>query len=847
MGSGMSVSLTIEENPDKYKSLHEQLGVAQPSPSPSSKYHEEDGFEELSFKKQHKAARIFDRQESTLEVNLNTILKGDIKNENTLSIISKALSGFIYFDSNDSQSTKKKLELIIQAMVKREYPEGHVLIKEGESGSCLYVLETGNLKVYINNNHIRDLTDGALVGELSLLYDAPRSATVVCQTPCVFWTLERDVFKKIQAISSSANQIQRARCLISSTELATLSAIDLSRLVSSLHSVQFSPGDKVFIEGNLTSQIVIIEKGEAEIFSSTIDPKLKLSNREIDQSLMIIRPLEGKRKSVNYMSPEQLSTYLDSNLTSDLVNISEDDLASFSPFSKNSYFSSENSITDVYDGCIIGIGSLRGKANLTPCWPWEENESRNSTKNNSTKQSNVDGSGKQVKFEEEDDYEEEDDNGSLHMTKSGSKSPITMIAKTELHCLIFTVEIFENLFGPAETVIKKSKANTTIELSVNKNNEFKFDCEKFNKKYILGSGSFGVVTLAEYGDNKFDEFLIQKNIPSPTLANSSSKSSKTYQFALKSLSKVTIIETLQLRHVLDERKILSSLNSPFILKLYGTYQTRDELVMVTESLNCGDLWSIIYETQPFASRHGIPFPLCSFYAANLVLGLSHIHENGIIYRDLKPENIMIDEKGYLRIIDFGFSKKVPYTKIDPNTGEIKVYPKTYTLCGTPEYLAPELIFNLGHDSSVDIWALGVIIYEMLMSVTPFAPKRPENVTELFTNIALVKKNGLMLSTRIDQHCNSNLPKNLITKLLKAEPNLRLGIVNGSTRKILEHEFFKFLDIPAIYNRTFQPEYIPINHSKNMDSNQALNNNYLPLTKLSQVKVYEGDQSIFNDF
>jgi cGMP-dependent protein kinase len=136
------------------------------------------------------------------------------------------------------------------------------------------------------------------------------------------------------------------------------------------------------------------------------------------------------------------------------------------------------------------------------------------------------------------------------------------------------------------------------------------------------------------------------------------------------------------RHVLDERRLLAYMDSPFVMKLYGTYQTPHTLVMVSEPLNCGDLWSIIYETPPFSENNGLPFDLAAFYATCLVWGLSHIHEKGVVYRDLKPENIMLDDKGYIRIIDFGFSKRVPYTKKD-SVGVVKVLAKTYTLCGTP--------------------------------------------------------------------------------------------------------------------------------------------------------------------
>ena len=148
-----------------------------------------------------------------------------------------------------------------------------------------------------------------------------------------------------------------------------------------------------------------------------------------------------------------------------------------------------------------------------------------------------------------------------------------------------------------------------------------------------------------------------------------------------SVSLITI-QLLINRHVLDERRLLAYMDSPFVMKLYGTYQTPHTLVMVSEPLNCGDLWSIIYETPPFSENNGLPFDLASFYATCLVWGLSHIHEKGVVYRDLKPENIMLDDKGYIRIIDFGFSKRVPYTKKD-SSGVVKVLAKAYTICGTP--------------------------------------------------------------------------------------------------------------------------------------------------------------------
>lgn len=505
------------------------------------------------------------------------------------------------------------MDLLIRGMKREEVDEGFLLITEGESGSKLFVVESGTLEVTINGTMIREMSKGSMCGELALLYDAPRSATVQCKTKCVLWSLSREIFKKIQAISATANQIQRARWLIASPELAILSPIDLSRLVGCLQLVQFAAGDKIFTEKEITNHVVLIEKGHATIVSESKANLATASKHEIDKQLGILRPREGKRRSVEFMNASELGNYLQD--MNDVVSI-EEEAAPPKP--------TVNGMCDVYEGCMVGIGALRGKANLPDCWKW--------TKNGKTE---------------------------------GAETPLTMIAVTNMNCLVFTVDVFENLFGSVEKFFKTQKGgkDSTMAAAEAKPGakEIVFDSTKFKSKCILGSGSFGVVTLAEY--------RADKNQPPVS-------------YALKSLSKLAVIETGQLRHVMDERRILSIMDSPFILKLFGTYQTPHQLVMVTEPLNCGDLWSVIYETPPYCDNCGIPFSLAQFYTAALVIGLSHIHEKGVVFRDLKPENIMMDDKGYLRIIDFGFSKKVPYTKTDAN-GEVKVYAKTYTLCGTP--------------------------------------------------------------------------------------------------------------------------------------------------------------------
>jgi len=717
--------------------------------------------------------RIFDVQETSYDLNIETLLHGDVMDDATKTFLSHSLKDFFFLQSS-GDDIQTKMDLILRGMKKEEKEAGNLLITEGESGTKLFVVETGTLLVTINGTIIREMSKGAIVGELALLYDAPRSATVQCKTKSVVWSLSREIFKKIQAVSANANQIQRARWLVAAPELAILSAIDLSRLVGTLHSQHFNVGDNIFTEKELSNTVYLIEKGVGNVYSSKLSPTD--SKQQVDKTLGILRPREGKRKSVASMTVGELGDYLQNQneIAGDVNSVKTADVKAAEE--KNP------PVCEIYDGCIIGLGALRGKAKMPDSWLWKSDS----------------------KF-----------------PNGAAESPLTLIAQTPITCLSFTVDVFENLFGPVEKVLlpgiipAQAKSQSKAEVTKTVVKELSFDSTKFKSKYVLGSGSFGVVTLAEY-----------KNADKTTTL-----------YALKSLSKLAVIETGQLRHVIDERKILATMDHPFILKLFGTYQTPHQLVMVTEALSNGDLWSIIYETPQYSDHGGLPWKLAAFYGASLVMALDHIHSKGVVFRDLKPENIMVDHRGYLRVIDFGFAKKVPFTKLDSN-GQMKVYNKTYTLCGTPEYLSPELIFNLGHNQSSDIWALGVILYEMLMTVTPFAPKRPDNVTELFTNIAMVKKNGLVLSPKLNQQCKCQHGEasSLVSSLLKADPQERLGVHEGSTKCIADHVFFSVLDLAALSEGKVVPEYIPSKSTV-----------HEPLSNLTPVRPFNGDQSLFAEF
>lgn len=802
--------------------------------------------------------RIFQREEKRDEYDTR-LPNVQSHPPDVVELLYKSLSGFFFlqqFDGeggaeNPDDAHNSRIDVIVNLMCREEIKAGTPLIIEGEVGDKLYIVEQGELGVTIKGDFIRTIGRGALLGELALIYDCPRSATVMCKTDTSVYTLQRKIFKRVVAISVDAAVVQRSRWLLNSPELAVFTPLDLSRLVAALKPVTYPKGHFVYREMELTSQITLVEKGSATIMTSMDLGELDVS--EIDKMFGIVRPLiKNRMKSVSAMTYNELQKYLNSigpgslksprlgsgdpvnehsNATASMtaaaaaaaaasataaaaVSASDDDnnnIAS-SPYKDNDEGKSNvwidpsgqvwYVVCEVNEGCLLGVGALRGRSGVTNSWRW-------------VTEAELQKKGVPIPPD-------------FHSGKA--ETPFSLIAAETLECQIFTIETFESLFGSIMNILTSDKTPTIPDLP--ERTGFPFDMSKFKILSVLGSGSFGTVTLAEY----MADSSPMKNSKGTVLEGTyTGQPNDSHRYALKSLSKVAIIETGQLRHVLDERRILFAMDNPFILKLYGVYQTPHQIVMVTEAIECGDLWGVIYEEKLVSDIGGIPHDLVQMYAASLIYALDHIHTKLVVYRDLKPENVMVDRNGYLRLIDFGFAKRVPYVKLDGD-GVSRICAKTFTLCGTPEYLPPELIFNLGHDHMADIWSFGVVLYEMVMGRTPFAPKKPDNITELFTNIAMAKKNGLLLSTRIDDRAGKNShARELITQLLKPEPTDRFAN-DSTTRSLLRHAYFNNLDLDALFQHRLIPSFVP---EPMMKKDSA--------TTLQPVKAFSGDQSIFDAF
>ena len=243
--------------------------------------------------------------------------------------------------------------------------------------------------------------------------------------------------------------------------------------------------------------------------------------------------------------------------------------------------------------------------------------------------------------------------------------------------------------------------------------------------------------------------------------------------------------------------------------------------MVLELVQGGELFSVIHTEQ----MDGVPNGHARFYAACILESLSHLHMRNIAYRDLKPENVLVDAKGYCVLVDLGFAKLVE--------------DKTYTLCGTPEYLAPEIILSKGHDKGVDYWAYGVLVYEMLVGHSPFFDFQSSDQVGLFQRICKVQYSfpkGLL----------DPKAKDLIKRLLMRRQASRYGCLARAEVDIRDHPWFEIISTDKLLKREWPTPWTPKIRNA-LDASHFDSYEHLEKENKKDPTLTSSEQALFKDF
>ncbi|KAH8378480.1 hypothetical protein KR093_011630 [Drosophila rubida] len=524
---------------------------------------------------------------------------------------------------------------IVDCMYPVKYPAKNLIIKEGDAGSIVYVMEDGRVEVSREGKYLSTLSGAKVLGELAILYNCQRTATITAITECNLWAIERQCFQTIMMRTGLIRQAEYTDFLKSVPIFKDLPEDTLIKISDVLEETHYQRGDYIVRQGARGDTFFIISKGKVRVTIKQQDT----------QEEKFIRML-GK-------------------------------------------------------GDFFGEKALQG-----------------------------------------------DD---LRTANIICESP------EGVSCLVIDRETFNQLISSLDEI--KHRYDDEGAMERRKINEEFRDINLTDLRVIatLGVGGFGRVEL------------VQTN-------GDSSRS-----FALKQMKKSQIVETRQQQHIMSEKEIMGEANCQFIVKLFKTFKDKKYLYMLMESCLGGELWTILRDKGNFDDA------TTRFYTACVVEAFDYLHSRNIIYRDLKPENLLLDEKGYVKLVDFGFAKKLQSGR------------KTWTFCGTPEYVAPEVILNRGHDISADYWSLGVLMFELLTGTPPFTGSDPMRTY----NIILKGIDAIEFPRNITRNAS-----NLIKKLCRDNPAERLGYQRGGISEIQKHKWFDGFYWWALQNRTLEPPIKP---------------------------------------
>ncbi|KAI1889370.1 hypothetical protein AGOR_G00178550 [Albula goreensis] len=328
---------------------------------------------------------------------------------------------------------------------------------------------------------------------------------------------------------------------------------------------------------------------------------------------------------------------------------------------------------------------------------------------------------------------------------------------------------------------------------------FQFSLSDFKCVAVLGRGHFGKVLLSEY-----------KNTGE--------------MFAIKALKKGDIVARDEVDSLMCEKRIFETVNSvrhPFLVNLFACFQTKDHVCFVMEYAAGGDLMMHIH-ADVFSEPRSV------FYAACVVLGLQFLHDHKIVYRDLKLDNLLLDTEGYVKIADFGLCKE-----------GMGFRDRTSTFCGTPEFLAPEVLTETSYTRAVDWWGLGVLIFEMLVGESPFPGDDEEEVFDSIVNDEV--RYPRFLSTEAIS---------IMRMLLRRNPERRLGAGERDAEEVKKHPFFRNVDWSGLLAKKVKPPFVPTIRGREDVSNfdNEFTSEVPVLTPPREPRVLTGvEQGLFSDF
>lgn len=792
-------------------------------------------------------ARISD---STYNEVPNAKIQDIPKTEQEVRLIVNSLKKHFIF-SNLKQEYKS---IIVHHMRHYFLGPGEVVFEQGQPGKNFYVVASGKLEVIVNSKQVTQLKPGDSFGEMALIHDTPRTATVKTLEKSSLWGLERKTFRKTLELLESVNYQENKQFIETVSIFDTLTTVQKESLVHAFSTQYFNPSTKIIKEGEPGELLYIIKEGN--VLCTRGDQEIRRMGKGSYFGEQVLIYNEMRTATVTAIdcvkciaiSGEKLNKVLGSQLQSVIyqnslrIALEKNNLMKkLTKYQIDSLI--ENLKIKVFDDAdiVIAAGTLKSsfmwvvvKGNLVK----ESQEVIAKVFDIVSAESMVKGlegifehdikagGSTDVAFISKKDFEELLGGG--YSTVTSKNEALKVLKKIQIlhgidHLTLnkimesMKVEEFQdgdmiveqNDLGDAFFIVKSGtveaiKDGLVVRLIAKHDyfgerslifNDFrsasvrakgKVFCWKLLRSEFMDLLSVNVrkqlIRRIDLQDDtiNLNDLAIVKSLGSGMFGNvflTVHKTKKTL-FALKTVDRRKILAYEIQENILLERRILLQLDHIFIMKLVKTFKDPHRLYFLLEFINGTDLFEVIRKLNLISEKDA------KFYIACLLDILEHLHEREIIYRDLKPENIVVDDEGYPKLIDFGTAKFVKG--------------RTFTIVGTPHYMAPEIITGNGYGVNADYWSLGVMLYEFLFGLVPFG----EDEEDAYGIYQKVQEHKLEFPAWTDKNSKAIT---IVTQLLSKNPAKRLG---GSIENLKSHGWFSGFEWDKLFGKSIVPPYVP---------------------------------------
>lgn len=662
----------------------------------------------------------------------------------------------------------EQLKSLAKFMFIQVVEPGQRVVSHGEIGDKFYVVRSGKFDVVSVDGHVMNrLTAGSTFGELGLLFSAKRTANVIADAKVrgSLYALHGKYFRYVAAQHSIGTFQKSLEALKKVKLLEQLTEDQLRTVANSVQALQFRAGDVIVHKGDPGSMMYMIHSGTVvctDIGRGAGAASVELNEGEYfgERALLASEPRAATvvaKTDVRVMALDQKTFASVLGPLQEVLNY-------------NRMFRTLESVA------VLKTVPFARKKKLLDCARMVEYEPDQVIVCEGDEGDSLfiikDGEAKVMQHRASDSSTDQPEPtaNDLEVARIGpgdtfgemallnnAKRVATVVACSKVECFRISHSDFDEILGDVRPEFEELANERTV-TNQDKTFAHSLAIDSLERMRVVGVGSYGIVYIAQHKPT--GRFV-----------------------AVKEMWKARLEHGRQVHHIRTEKSLLQMMSSPFLLKFYAALQDELKVYFVTELLLGGELFHRI--VGPTGHPVALPHSDARFYIACCVKALEYLHERNIVYRDLKPENILLDISGYVKLVDFGFAKKL--------------VGKTFTLCGTPEYLAPEVIMGSGHGLSVDSWGLGVLLYEMVTGDSPFASKDEDHLS--------ICHNILQDKIHFPEHCDPNW-KSMVLRLLHRQPEQRASIVTGTTNAIHQDPWFQGLDWHALACKQLQAPWTP---------------------------------------